>query len=111
GVQTCALPISADGLLYFFDGTSFPADGQGVPFVGPEGQQGIQGPQGERGPKGEQGVQGDQGPKGDQGERGPKGDTGPKGDPGDDGENITVSVLTSPPGSQDPNTLYLVKYS
>src|SRR5699024_9904802 len=82
--------VAADGLLYFFDGTSFPADGQGVPFVGPEGQQGIQGPQGERGPKGEQGVQGDQGPKGDQGERGPKGDTGPKGDPGDEDRKSVV---------------------
>lgn len=38
-----------DGLLYFFDGTEWPADGEGVPFVGPQGPtgpQGIQGPTG-----------------------------------------------------------------
>ena len=38
-----AYVVAADGLLYFFDGTAFPADGAGVPFQGPQGIQGIQG--------------------------------------------------------------------
>lgn len=55
--------VDADGLLYFYD-TAFPADGEGVPFRGP---QGIQGEQGVQGVKGDQGIQGEQGPKGDPG--------------------------------------------
>lgn len=55
--------VDADGLLYFYD-SGFPADGEGVPFRGP---QGIQGEQGVQGVKGDQGIQGEQGPKGDPG--------------------------------------------
>ncbi|AOZ61248.1 hypothetical protein SEA_DARTHPHADER_7 [Mycobacterium phage DarthPhader] len=86
-----AYVVTADGKLYFFDGTSYPANGAGVPFVGPQGPQGIQGPQGVQGPKGDQGQTGSQGPKGDpgatgstgpqgvQGIQGPTGATGPAG--------------------------------
>ncbi|AXH48784.1 minor tail protein [Mycobacterium phage Steamy] len=86
-----AYVVAADGRLYFFDGTAYPANGAGVPFQGPRGQQGVQGNQGLQGPKGDQGPQGIQGPKGDtgaagsqgpqgiQGVQGPKGDTGPAG--------------------------------
>ena len=42
-VEGSAYVVAADGLLYFFDGTTFPADGAGVPFQGPQGIQGIQG--------------------------------------------------------------------
>jgi len=37
---------AADGRLYFYDGAAWPAEGAGVPFVGPQGPQGIQGIQG-----------------------------------------------------------------
>lgn len=62
--------VEADGDLYVWSGAAFPADGNGVDFVGPEG------PAGERGPAG---------PAGDQGERGPAGAQGEKGDPGPTG--------------------------
>lgn len=39
-----AYTVAADGKLYFFDGTSWPADGAGVPFRGPQGPQGDAGP-------------------------------------------------------------------
>jgi hypothetical protein len=59
-----AYVVAADGLLYFFDGTSFPADGDGVPFVGPQGPAGGQGVQGDEGPQGVKGDTGEQGPPG-----------------------------------------------
>ena len=45
-----AYVVAADGLLYFFDGTAFPADGSGVPFQGPQGVPGLQGVAGPAGP-------------------------------------------------------------
>ena len=80
--------VEADGMLYIWNGTSFPADGDGVHIQGPQGPQGIQGPQGPQGPQGIQGVQGDtgpQGPQGPQGIQGIQGDTGPAGPAGADG--------------------------
>lgn len=68
--------VAADGKLYIWSGTSFPADGDGAEFRGPEGPQG---------PKGDQGIQGIQGPKGDQGEQGSAGAKGDRGDKGDTG--------------------------
>lgn len=59
-----AYVVAADGKLYFYDGTAWPADGSGVPFVGPQGPTGATGSQG---PKGDTGDQGEQGPKGDPG--------------------------------------------
>ena len=38
--------VQADGLLYIWDGTQFPADGTGVQFKGPKGDDGAQGPAG-----------------------------------------------------------------
>ena len=58
-VEGSAYVVAADGLLYFFDGTSFPADGAGVPFQGPQGIQGIQGV---AGPAGADGADGPAGP-------------------------------------------------
>lgn len=68
--------VEADGLLYIWSGTAFPADGSGVAFKGDKGDQGIQGVQGD------QGIQGIQGPKGD------------TGNAGNDGAAATIAVGT-----------------
>ena len=68
--------VEADGDLYVWSGTSFPANGSGTDFRGPEGPRGEQGPQGVQGP---QGTQGPQGVQGAQGPTGPAGDPGPRG--------------------------------
>ncbi len=99
--------VKADGLLYIWGGSSFPANGSGTTFVGPQGpkgdtgEKGDKGDQGEQGPQGIQGEQGIQGPEGPQGEKGetgeqgpegpegPQGPAGPKGDPGSD---ATVNI-------------------
>ena len=91
--------VEADGLLYIWSGTSFPADGEGVEFQGP---QGPQGPQGDTGP---QGPQGDPGPTGSTGATGATGATGPTGPRGTNwytGSGAPSSV----PGSQ-VDDLYL----
>lgn len=47
--------VEADGLLYIWSGTSFPADGQGVEFrgpTGPTGAAGADGADGSTGPRG-----------------------------------------------------------
>lgn len=54
--------VEADGRLYIWSGTAFPADGSGVEFRGP------QGPAGEDGAAGADGADGEQGPKGDPGD-------------------------------------------
>lgn len=58
--------VEADGMLYIWNGSAFPADGMGTVFQGP---------------------QGDAGPKGDQGDPGPKGDKGDPGVAGVDGKS------------------------
>lgn len=97
----------ADSKLYVWTGTSFPAEGEGSAFVGPQGpqgEQGVPGPQGEKGdqgevgPQGEQGVQGPQGEKGDSGEPGAQGEAGPQGEKGDPGVGITAVELTADDG-------------
>ena len=76
--------VEADGKLYIWTGTAFPANGAGVEFRGPEGPQG---------------------PKGDKGDKGDPGDPGPKGDPGNTGSPGTAAtiavgaVTTGAPGS------------
>ena len=108
--------VEADGKLYIWNGTSFPADGNGVQIqgpqgpkgdkgdTGPEGPQGPQGPAGqdgapgETGPQGPQGIQGEQGPQGIQGE---KGEQGPQGEPGPQGEQGPQGIQgeTGPAGA------------
>ena len=74
--------VEADGDLYVWSGTKFPANGSGTDFRGPQGPagaqgpQGVQGAQGPAGAKGDQGVQGPAGPQGPQGARGAKWFTG-----------------------------------
>lgn len=68
--------VEADGKLYIWNGTSFPADGAGVEFRGPEGPAGATGPQGVQGPAGEQGVAGADGATGAAGADGAQGDRG-----------------------------------
>lgn len=75
--------VDADGLLYIWSGTAFPADGNGVAFKGPPGPPGPQGEQGL------QGIQGPQGPKGDTGNTGADGPPGPQGVQGPAGTNGT----------------------
>lgn len=98
--------VEADGKLYIWSGTAYPAEGEGSQFkgdpgpMGPQGPQGPQGIPGETGPAGPQGPTGATGPEGPQGPTGatgatgpegpagptgPEGPTGPKGDTGDTG--------------------------
>lgn len=56
--------VESEGRLYIWNGTSFPADGDGVHIQGPQGPQGVQGVQGEQGPQGVQGPAGANGADG-----------------------------------------------
>ena len=56
--------VEDEGKLYIWNGTSFPADGDGVQIQGPQGPQGIQGIQGQQGPQGTTGPAGADGADG-----------------------------------------------
>lgn len=71
--------VKADGLLYIWSGTSFPENGKGTTFVGPQGPKGDPGEKGDKGDQGEQGQQGIQGVQGIQGEKGEPGEAGADG--------------------------------
>lgn len=94
--------VEDEGRLYIWNGTMFPADGDGVHIQGPQGPQGIQGPQGLPGATGPQGPQGDtgpQGPVGPQGIQGVQGETGPQGPQGNDGFSPTATVTQTSTGA------------
>lgn len=85
----------ADGKLYVWNGSAWPADGQGAEFRGPEGPQGptgLQGPIGPPGPvgpagtPGQAGAPGPEGAPGTKGDQGPPGPQGPQGQKGEDGQ-------------------------
>jgi hypothetical protein len=96
---------NADGRLYIWTGTAFPAEGSGVEFRGPQGSvgpqgaqgpqgpQGTQGPQGVQGPSGSQGADGATGPQGVQGETGPVGPDGLRGSKWFDGNGVPGTVV------------------
>ena len=65
--------VEADGKLYIWDGSSFPSNGSGVEFRGPQGPKGDKGDKGDTGDQGIQGIQGIQGNPGGQGDPGARG--------------------------------------
>lgn len=70
--------LESDGKLYVWSGTSWPANGAGAEFRGPQGPAGAQGPQGVAGPAGQTGPAGPEGPQGVAGPAGPQGVRGSK---------------------------------
>ena len=96
--------VEADGKLYIWNGTSFPADGNGMQIQGPQGPKGDkgdtgpEGPQGPQGPAGQDGAPGEIGPQGPQGIQGIQGEQGPQGiqgETGPAGASATVEVGTT----------------
>lgn len=100
--------VDADGLLYIWSGTAFPANGSGTAFRGPTGPTGPAGPQGDPGATGGTGPQG---PQGNTGSQGPQGIQGTQGSAGADGaRGATWYTGSGAPGTisgQAVNDLYL----
>lgn len=94
--------VEADGRLYIWNGTAFPANGAGVSIRGPQGPtgaQGTQGPKGDKGDTGDTGPQGIQGVKGDTGATGAQGPAGPAGNQGPAGQ-AGATGATGPRGAR-----------
>ena len=81
----------ADGKLYVWSGTAFPADGDGSQFEGPQGPIGPTGPQGPTGPTGATGATGPTGPQGPTGATGPAGFS-PIATVSKNGDTATISI-------------------
>lgn len=123
-----AYKVDGDGLIYIWDGSAWPSDGNGDDLQGPKGDTG---PKGDEGPKGDTGPAGppnsldigtvesgsspdaeitgsapsqtlnltlERGPKGDDGPRGPKGDTGDQGEPGQ-ASHLSIGTVDTGPSS------------
>lgn len=71
--------VQADGRLYIWSGTAWPASGTGAQIQGEQGIQGVPGEDGADGSDGADGEAGAQGLKGDKGDQGDQGDEGPSG--------------------------------
>lgn len=89
--------VEADGDLYVWGGTSFPANGSGTDFRGPQGPAGAQGIQGVQG---QQGVKGDTGAQGIQGVAGERGPAGVRGSRWFSGSGTPGTIAGSQPGDQ-----------
>lgn len=99
--------VEADGKLYIWTGSAFPANGSGVEFRGPQGVkgdqgdqgiQGIQGAKGDTGAAGATGAKGDKGDKGDAGATGVTGADGARGTKWYSGAGVPGSIAGSAPG-------------
>jgi hypothetical protein len=90
--------VEADGDLYVWSGTAWPANGAGADFRGPQGPQGAQGPAGDRGPAGIAGQDGAQGPQGVQGVKGDRGPAGVRGSQWHQGAGTPGTITGALPG-------------
>jgi hypothetical protein len=68
--------VEADGFLYIYGASGFPAEGGGILYRGPQGPAGASGAAGAPGATGAAGPKGDKGDKGDPGEQGEQGEPG-----------------------------------
>ena len=102
--------VDADGKLYIWNGTAFPANGSGVAFQGPKGDTGPQGATGSTGGQGIQGVKGDTGAAGTPGATGSTGATGPRGSKWYTGAGIPSGIGGSIPGDMYLDTITGIVY-
>lgn len=88
-----AYVVKSDGLLYIWSGTSFPDDGKGTEFVGPQGPKGDPGADGTDGKSAYQ-IAVDEGFQGTE-EEWLESLKGPQGPAGKDGSDATVDIQQS----------------